>query len=123
MSRLQSVKLLDEVFPFPLRRQKEIDKCLASTFGIWNDEQNMQPERVELRFPPNFAFLEEHVFHHTQKIARDAKGNYRLSLKVPLTLDLRQWVLSWMDSVTVLGPERLRKELGEFGVRLKGRCG
>jgi predicted DNA-binding transcriptional regulator YafY len=108
LCRIASAILRDETFIVTPERLKKIESRLTSSFGILDDDEP-KPETVVLKFPAGWGLiLSERRFHHSQKLARDKKGNCILTMQVPVGRDLMQWVLGWSESVVAVKPEKLR---------------
>lgn len=123
-SRILKAELTGETFTVDKKRIERIEKRLAGSFGIY-DEQESEPKKIVIRFPPDKYYeliFHERRFHSSQKLSKDRAGNNVLTMQVPIGLDLINWVLSWPDAV-VVEPVELRKEMREVGRRLKERYG
>lgn len=64
------------------------------------------------------TYIEERVWHSTQKMKRQRDGNLEMSFETTGWKELVRWILSWQPDVKVLTPKRLRKR-----VELKMRQG
>lgn len=70
-------------------------------------------EKVKLRFQPlQAAYVKSQPLHDTQQILADKNDHCDLQIEVGITIELIMDLLRYGDSVEVLAPESLRKELG-----------
>mgnify|MGYP006282675481 CR=1 FL=1 len=123
LSRIVTATLLDEQFVVPKARRERIEKRLSSSFGML-DEDDPRPRNVTLKFPGYMKLLlSERQFHPSQKLREDTEGSVILTMRAPVDKDLLQWVLGWSDTVQVLKPVSLRRDLAGMGTFLRRTYG
>ncbi|MEK4518646.1 YafY family protein [Paenibacillus sp. FSL H8-0122] len=76
----------------------------------WKEPQNLTP--VTLRFAPEGKYLAEEYFD-CETLQRDDTGGYTLTLQYPENDWLYGFLLSFGTVLEVLGPEHVRRRLGE----------
>jgi len=80
------------------------------SFGI-SVLSGYEPEKVELSFSPNEApYIKSQPLHETQKILKDDDKEFRISLEVIPSYELKSSILSYGAGVKVISPESLKKE-------------
>ena len=78
-------------------------------YYIAGDEK---PEEIILSFDPEQGkYIKSYPLHETQTIINDSDDELRVRLHLYITHDLRMELMSYGDSVTVIAPKRLGKEL------------
>ena len=96
---------------FPKNTEFNLAQILKHCFGIItpNDEK---PHRVVLSFEPRQGkYIKSLPLHETQKILIDNDNELRISLDIYLTHDFKMELLSYGDTVKVLEPKQLVKEM------------
>jgi predicted DNA-binding transcriptional regulator YafY len=95
---------------FKRRKDFSLDKVREGRFGIFGSE-GLKPENVVLRFSSDIAdVIAERIWHSSQKLTAHKDGSVTLTLKIIVSDELRAWVGSWLDYVTVVKPTNLLKE-------------
>ena len=105
IQRIRAVAVSESSF----RRRKDfsLDKLRSGSLGIFGGE-GLKPQRVVLKFDRAIAeVIAERVWHPSQRITRHKDGSATLTLKVIVSDELRSWVGSWLDYVTVIRPADL----------------
>ncbi len=107
LSRILSVKRTGENFQVP--SDFDFQKLSGSHFGVhWSDGDI----DVQIRFAKRVAdYVNERVWHSSQKITRYENGDILLSLTVNHLLELKRWVLSWGDDAEVLEPQSFVQDI------------
>jgi len=68
--------------------------------------------QVRILFDKRWAhYVEEHIWHASQKVERLADGRALLHMQVGGTAELRQWILSFGAGAEVQEPAKLRDEV------------
>ena len=122
LSRILTAAITDETFTLPADRRRRIEERLSASFGIF-DEVEPDIKKIVVKFParPYYKLIfTERRFHDSQKITLDKNGNVMLTMRVPVGLDLINWVLSWPEAIVVEPPELMEKLL-EIGMELIGK--
>lgn len=77
-------------------------------FGVFSGEIS----NVKLLIRSEFKhFFLNRKWHITQSEKIDKGGNLILELKVPIGVDLINWILSWSDAIIVIEPEELMNKI------------
>ncbi len=77
-------------------------------FGVFSGEIH----NVKLLIKSEFKhFFLNRKWHVTQIEKIDSDGNMILEMKVPVGVDLINWILSWSDAIIVLEPQELVKKV------------
>ncbi|MEK6776066.1 MAG: YafY family protein [bacterium] len=86
----------------------DFDEYIKDAFNVIVDE----PVTVKIRFDKSMArYIEERIWHPSQKIARQKGGGITMTLTVGGTLEIRNWAMSFGSHATVLEPDGLRQEI------------
>lgn len=106
IQRIRKLELLGESFlkdhPF------DAEKFWKGKFGLFSGEQ----VTVRLRFDKQVRHhIEGRIWHPSQTVTVDKKGNLILTMKVGITPELITWILGWRMFVKVLEPEQLIQEI------------
>jgi len=107
LSRMQAPKLLSRTFT---RRSRESwQPLLEETFGIF---QSADPIEVTLRFTPFRArWIQEQIWHPSQKITNLADGSLELTFPVADFREVKMKILQFGADVEVMQPAALREEI------------
>lgn len=82
--------------------------------GIMKDEQ-AKPEKIRLQFNAfQKPYILSHPLHKSQKVVEDTESSLIIELKVYITYELRNIILSYGEQVEVLQPSKLREEIIEL---------
>jgi len=109
MERILRAELTDETFEPP----PDFDgpRLLASAWGVMYGDG---PVEVRLRFSSRVTRrVKESVWHPTQQLEDCDDGSCIFSVRVAMPLEMKPWIRGWGTDVEVLGPEELRRELGQ----------
>ena len=119
LERFRHVRLTDDIFEAP--REFNLDRYLEGSFGIFRGE----PVRVALRFSPQVArYVTERQWHPSQVMSLLLTGELEMTLRVPLSPELRRWILGYGKDLEVLEPKSLREDIRrEWLAALRGRQG
>lgn len=122
LTRIQRLSLLEQTFA--ISPQFDKDAYLKRQFGI---EKSGVPQDVMLKFSAQQArWIMEKVWHHTEQKLPQPDGALILKMHVPVTSELKRWIMSYGREVEVLGPEELRarvkREVEELVGRYKLAC-
>ncbi|MGD9854551.1 MAG: helix-turn-helix transcriptional regulator [Planctomycetaceae bacterium] len=90
---------------------------LQHTLGVFHDDG--PPQRVVIRFAPDVArYIEEHHWHHSQKLTPLPDGSLRAEFHLAALEELKSWALSFGAKAVVEEPEELRKVIQAEVARL-----
>jgi len=86
----------------------DFDATIGASFGVIAEPATT----VRIRFERRWAdYVEEHIWHASQKVERTADGRAELVMQVGGTAELRTWILSFGAGAEVLEPGKLRDEV------------
>lgn len=92
---------------FKRRKDFSLEKLRQGRFGIFGHE-GLKPQHVELTFCSDVAdVIAERIWHPTQRLTAHKDGSITLSMKLVVSDELRAWVGSWLDYVSVVKPANL----------------
>ena len=119
LERFRQVRVTEDTFGAP--REFNLDRYLEGSFGIFRGE----PVRVALRFSRQVArYVAERQWHPSQVVSLLLTGELEMTLRVPLSPELRRWILGYGKDVEVLEPKSLREDIRrEWLAALRGREG
>ncbi len=119
LERFRQVRVtMDGFLPPP---DFNLDRYLESSFGLFRGE----PVRVSLRFSRQVArYVAERNWHPSQSLSPLLTGELEMTLRVPLSPELRRWILGYGKDVEVLDPKSLREDIRrEWLAALRGTQG
>jgi predicted DNA-binding transcriptional regulator YafY len=75
----------------------------------------IKPEAIQLRFEPQQAnYLKSQPIHHSQKIIKETKNDFIVSLQLVINYELKSLLLSFGDKVKVAKPASLANEISRM---------
>ena len=90
------------------------EKEFKDVVGVYSNN-DLPVEEVILSFSPKGGrYNEAFPLHESQETLIDDGKEFRIRLKVKITYDFKQELLSQSDDLVVIAPEHLRKELCEI---------
>ena len=96
-----------EKFEYP--KNFDVDEMFKNSFGVITIGNT---EKIILSFVSDQRkYLGSLRIHSTQQELANDRNEYRISLKMKITYDLIKEILSFGDSVEVLEPKSVRKEI------------
>lgn len=96
-----------------------VEAHLARAWGVIADQDEVE---VVLRFAPSVAVrVGEARWHPSQTVEAAPDGSLLWRARVPGTLEIRSWILSWGAGVEVLAPAALRDEVAAEVLAAAGR--
>ncbi len=112
LDRLTGLEITKKHFPFP--KDFDVNAYYQYCFGIISSN-GRPPEEIILSFDPlQGKYIKSLPLHENQTILIDNEGELRIKLKLCISHDLIMELLSYGESVKVLNPETLAKELREI---------
>ena len=112
LDRLSDFQILNTAFVYPTNFN--IEKHFEFCFGIIspNDEK---PQKITLTFDAHQGkYIKTLPLHATQRIIKDTKDELQIELTLCITHDFIMEILSYGDTVEVLGPQRLIDEIKQI---------
>jgi predicted DNA-binding transcriptional regulator YafY len=98
---------------FPEDTDFDLDVMLKYSFGIIVPS-DAKLQKVVLSFDPfQGKYIKSLPLHETQKILKDNENELRISLNIYVTHDLKMEILSMGETVKVMEPKSLVKEMKE----------
>lgn len=115
VDRIKMINLTSERFEVPA--DFNADEFMKASFGVFQG----QPVRVRIRFSSDAAeYVQEKVWHESQKITENRDGSIILELEVAGTREIKHWILRWGSQAQVLEPDSLREEIRSEAAELLG---
>jgi predicted DNA-binding transcriptional regulator YafY len=69
-------------------------------------------KKVVLKIKDDYVkYFTNRLWHPSQKIKIDTKGNFILTLKVPISPDITSWICQWGEAITVVEPVELKEKI------------
>lgn len=117
LTRIHHLRVLEQTFTIPSSFDKQA--YLKQQFGI---EKGGAPQDVTVKFSAQQArWITEKVWHHTEQKLPQPDGSLILKMHVPVTSELKRWIMSYGRDVEVLGPAELRARVKQEVEELVGR--
>ncbi len=112
LDRMLDIDIEFEDFTLPV--DFDADSFFSSCFGIIVGEE--EPQLIQLKVDAFQAnYLRSLPLHHSQKVVEQTKDYTIFSYFLRITYDLKQELLALGDTVEVLEPKPLRKEMARIG--------
>ncbi len=109
IERIRDVAFMPRTFDPP-----ESGSTEAALRRAWDIIADQPATTVVLRFTPEVAArVAETTWHPTQKLETTADGSLIWRATVAGTIEIRLWILSWGDTVEVVEPDKLRKDVAQ----------
>ena len=111
LDRLSHLKISDKKFKQP--KEFDVNKMFEHSFGIISSV-DYAPEEIVLVFQkPQAEYIKSLPLHRSQKILKETKSEVRFHLKLYITEDFVQEIVSKSFHVKVLQPESLIQKVKE----------
>jgi len=108
LDRIKTIEVTNESFELP--QDFDINDVMRSSFGAFLGE----PVEVAIWFSADIAgYIEEKIWHESQKLEKQKDGSLILELKVAGTDEIKFWVLTWGAKARVIKPLSLRDQIVE----------
>ena len=112
LDRLSELEITNEKFKRP--KDFDVNEMFKHSFGIISGV-NFEPEEVVLSFrKPQAEYIRSLPLHHSQKVIKETDKEIRFSLKLLITEDFIQEIVSHGPKVKVLQPEILKNEVKKY---------
>jgi predicted DNA-binding transcriptional regulator YafY len=86
-----------------------VQESLGRSWGVITDQEEVE---VVLRFDAEIAArVTETTWHPSEQTTREPAGTILWRARVPGTIEIRRWILSWGSQVEVVAPPELRDEV------------
>ncbi len=86
-----------------------VQESLGRSWGVITDQEEVE---VVLRFDAEIAArVTETTWHPSEQATLEPAGTILWRARVPGTIEIRRWILSWGSQVEVVAPDELRDEL------------
>jgi proteasome accessory factor B len=100
------------------------DDLAAALQPAWDIIWDQTPVEVVLRFAPTVAArVQEALWHPSQRLRELPDGSLEWRATVAGTVEVRLWILSWAEDVTVIGPAALAEDVAASHARAAARYG
>jgi predicted DNA-binding transcriptional regulator YafY len=109
LDRLSNAKILD--FSFEPNPDFDITECLKYSFGIIVPCDDHPCEVILSLDPLQGKYIKSLPLHESQQIIEDTAQELRISLNIYITHDFKMELLSLGNTVKVISPTRLIKEM------------
>jgi predicted DNA-binding transcriptional regulator YafY len=107
LQRILELSLAVETFEAP--EPGDVQEGQDRAWGVIADQEEVE---VVLRFDAAIAGqVAETTWHPTERVVLDDDGSVLWRARVPGTIEIRRWILSWGSQVEVLEPAELRDEV------------
>ena len=107
LQRILELSLAPETFEPP--EPGVVEEGQDRAWGVIADQEEVE---VVLRFDSAIAGLvTETTWHPTERVVREPDGSVLWQGRVPGTIEIRRWILSWGSQVEVLAPPELRDQV------------
>ena len=109
LDRISELEITKQKFVYP--KEYNPNDVFRYSFGIISDTEK-DPKEIVLSFDPfQGKYIKSFPLHDTQQIIIDDKNELRIKLKVHITEDFIMELLSFGNTVKVLEPKSLIKEI------------
>lgn len=109
LDRISRLEITKKKYEFP--KNFNTNEMFHSCFGIICPEDE-QPQEVILSFEPTQGkYIKTFPLHTSQKILTDNEKELRIQLKLYLTYDFTMELLSHGETVKIISPKKLEKEI------------
>ena len=109
LDRIQNLHITNQKFDYP--KNFNANDMFKYCFGIINPDDS-KPEEIVLSFEPTQGkYIKSFPLHESQEVIEDNENEYRIKLKLHITHDFIMELLSHGESVKVIKPTKLKKEI------------
>jgi predicted DNA-binding transcriptional regulator YafY len=106
LDRIRGVEKTEE--PFDVPEDFDVDALIGGGFGVFSGK----PVQLLIWFSKEIGgYIEERIWHPSQKIQRNPDGSVMFEAKAALTAETRSWVLGWGADAKVLAPRTFADEI------------
>ena len=106
--RIEAVKLTDELYN--ISSSFDASEHLGSAWSIMTGGK---VKTIKLKFltPETARIIKETIWHPSQELEELGDGLLMMTIRVTETIELYRWILMWGQTVEVIEPQSLRKEM------------
>jgi len=102
IQRIRQVEITNR--KFTRSRSFSVEDLCKGRFGIFGHD-GLEPTQIVLRFRADIAgVVSERIWHQSQKLTPNDDGSLTMELETVISDEVRAWVGSWLDRVTVVSP-------------------
>lgn len=108
LDRISEIIIEQEKFEFP--NNFDVNEMFENSYGVITDKG--KPKEIILSFEPEQRkYLGSLQIHNSQEVIVDNANEYRIKLKMHVTIDLIKEILSYGENVEVITPASLRNNI------------
>ena len=116
-SRIETAEAVGGTFPYPDKDSYDPERVFADSFGIIVDDK-YPIEQIEMSLAPRWAsFVRSHRWHRSQE-SFVRSGRVHVRLRVRICPELVSWILGFGPEARVIGPPRLKRQIGRLAQRM-----
>ena len=116
-SRIETAEAVGGTFPYPDKDSYDPERVFADSFGIIVDDK-YPIEQIEMSLAPRWvSFVRSHRWHRSQE-SFVRSGRVHVRLRVRLCPELVSWILGFGPEARVIGPPRLKRQIGRLAQRM-----
>jgi len=116
-SRIETAEAVGGTFPYPDKDSYDPERVFADSFGIIVDDK-YPIEQIEMSLAPRWAsFVRSHRWHRSQE-SFVRSGRVHVRLRVRVCPELVSWILGFGPEARVIGPPRLKRQIGRLAQRM-----
>ena len=116
-SRIETAEAVGGTFPYPDKDSYDPERVFADSFGIIVDEK-YPIAQIEISLAPRWAsFIRSHRWHRSQE-SFVRSGRVHVRLRVRVCPELISWILGFGPEARVIGPPRLKRQIGRLAQRM-----
>lgn len=108
MDRISELHIEVEKFEYP--KNFDVDEMYKNSYGVIVNTG--KPEEIILSFDPEQRkYLGSLQIHNSQEVIVDNADEFRIKLRMYVTIDLVKEILSYGEDVEVISPASLKKNI------------
>lgn len=106
---LQNILSVEESYTVSyVKLDFDYNEFRSQRFAVFDGEIHKVVLRIKEEYTKYFI---NRLWHPSQKVKYDTKGNLILTLKVPISPDITAWICQWSEAITVIEPIELKKKI------------
>jgi len=116
-SRIETAETVGGTFPYPDKDSYDPERVFADSFGIIVDDK-YPIEQIEMSLAPRWtSYVRSHRWHRSQE-SLVRSGRVHVRLRVRVCPELVSWILGFGPDAHVIGPPRLKRQIGRLAQRM-----